>query len=39
MDCYPLQSTSVITFYSVLLNSTTFANPVGRMVFRRHVPY
>ncbi|KAH0553403.1 hypothetical protein GP486_006526 [Trichoglossum hirsutum] len=27
VDCYPLQSMSVITFYSVLLNLSAFANP------------
>ncbi|KAI9886331.1 MAG: hypothetical protein M1823_001889 [Watsoniomyces obsoletus] len=27
VDCYPLQSMSVITFYSVLLNLSAFVNP------------
>lgn len=27
VDCYPLQSMSVITFYSVLLNLSAFINP------------
>ena len=29
VDCYPLQSMSVITFYSVLLNLSAFINPVS----------
>jgi len=29
VDCYPLQSMSVITFYSVFLNLSAFINPVG----------
>ena len=28
VDCYPLQSMSVITFYSVFLNLSAFINPV-----------
>lgn len=28
VDCYPLQSTSVITFYAVFLNLSAFINPV-----------
>lgn len=28
VDCYPLQSMTVITFYSVLLNLSAFINPV-----------
>lgn len=27
-DCYPLQTTSVITFYAVFLNLSAFINPV-----------
>jgi hypothetical protein len=30
IDCYPLQSMSVITFYSVLLDLSAFINPVSR---------
>ena len=29
VDCYPLQSMSVITFYSVFLNLSAFINPVS----------
>lgn len=29
VDSYPLQSMSVITFYSVFLNLSAFANPVS----------
>jgi hypothetical protein len=29
VDCYPLQSMSVITFYSVLLDLSAFINPVS----------
>lgn len=29
VDCYPLQSTSVITFYAVFLNLSAFINPVS----------
>ena len=29
VDCYPLQSMSIITFYSVLLNLSAFINPVS----------
>ena len=29
VDSYPLQSMSVITFYSVLLNFSAFADPVS----------
>lgn len=28
VDCYPLQTTSVITFYAVFLNLSAFINPV-----------
>lgn len=28
VDCYPLQSTSVIAFYAVFLNLSAFINPV-----------
>ena len=31
VDCYPLQSMSVITFYSVFLNLSAFINPVGSL--------
>ena len=30
VDCYPLQSMSIITFYSVLLDLSAFINPVSR---------
>lgn len=30
VDNYPLQSTSVITFYAVFLNLSAFINPVGQ---------
>ena len=29
IDCYPLQTTSVITFYAVFLNLSAFINPVS----------
>jgi MFS family permease len=29
VDCYPLQSMSIITFYAVLLNLSAFIDPVG----------
>ena len=29
VDCYPLQSMSVITFYSVVLDLSAFTNPVS----------
>jgi hypothetical protein len=28
IDCYPLQSTSVVIFYAVFLNLSAFINPV-----------
>lgn len=28
VDCYPLQSMSVITFYAVFINFSAFASPV-----------
>lgn len=27
IDCYPLQSMSIVTFYSVMLNLSAFVNP------------
>jgi hypothetical protein len=33
VDSYPLQSMSVITFYSVLLNFSAFADPVSLIHF------
>jgi hypothetical protein len=33
VDSYPLQSMSVITFYSVLLNFSAFADPVSLFHF------
>lgn len=29
VDCYPLQSMSVITFYAVIINLSAFINPVS----------
>ena len=29
VDCYPLQSMSIITFYSVILDLSAFINPVS----------
>lgn len=29
VDCYPLQSMSVITFYAVLINLSAFIDPVS----------
>lgn len=31
VDCYPLQSMSVITFYSVFLNLSAFIDPVSHL--------
>ena len=33
IDCYPLQSMSVITFYAVFLNLSAFINPVSLVYF------
>ncbi len=33
VDCYPLQSMSVITFYSVLLDLSALINPVSSREF------
>ena len=30
VDCYPLQSMSIITFYSVILDLSAFINPVSK---------
>ena len=30
VDCYPLQSMSIITFYSVFLDLSAFINPVSK---------
>lgn len=35
-DCYPLQSMSVILFYSVFLDVNAFINPVSRQMLSRH---
>lgn len=37
VDCYPLQSTSVITFYAVFLNLSAFINPVSLEYRRRRL--
>ena len=36
VDSYPLQSMSVITFYSVFLNLSAFINPVSRLQLLSH---
>jgi hypothetical protein len=36
VDCYPLQSMSVILFYSVFLDISAFINPVSRQMLSRH---
>jgi cyanate permease len=36
VDCYPLQSMSVITFYSVLLDLSAFINPVSEKKFVKY---
>lgn len=38
VDCYPLQSMSVITFYAVLLNASAFADPVSPALFGLPLP-
>jgi hypothetical protein len=30
VDCYPMQSMSIITFYSVILDLSAFINPVSQ---------
>lgn len=36
VDCYPLQSMSVILFYSVFLDVSAFIDPVSNQMQSRH---
>jgi MFS family permease len=39
IDCYPLQSMSIVTFYSVMLNLSAFINPFFIFPYVTNVGY